>query len=98
VNVQVGDQVNSGDILAALELNSLSQNVILAQADLYSAQQALEDLQNYEMQSALALQELEDAQENLEDLLNPDVALAQAQAQVSLLAAQDALGRWRLRV
>jgi len=91
VNVKVGDVVQAGDILAELEQASLSQNVILAQADLYSAQQALEDLQNYELQSAQALQDLENAQQALDDLLNPNVALDMAQAQVSLLDSEEAL-------
>ena len=44
VNVKVGDQVNKGDVLASLLQTSLPQNVILAQTDLVSAQQALTDL------------------------------------------------------
>ena len=44
VNVEVGDQVNKGDILADLLQTSLPQNVILAQTDLVSAQQALTNL------------------------------------------------------
>lgn len=91
VNVQIGDMVQVGNVLAELEQTSLSQNVILAQVDLYTAQQALENLQNYEMQSAQALQDLTNAQEALDELLNPDVALKLAQAQVALLDAQDAL-------
>lgn len=44
VEVAEGDQVKAGDILARLKQNSLPQSVILAQADLASAQQKLEDL------------------------------------------------------
>lgn len=44
VNYKVGDKVNAGDILASLERTSLPQNVINAEADLASAQQALEEL------------------------------------------------------
>ncbi len=91
VNVKVGDVVQAGDLLAELEQTSLSQNVILAQADLYAAQQALEDLQNYELQSAQSLQDLDNAQQALEDLLNPNVALTLAQTEVALLDADEAL-------
>jgi len=44
VNVQVGQMVKAGDVLATLAQNSLPQSVITAQADLQSAQQALDDL------------------------------------------------------
>lgn len=44
VFVQVGDPVKAGDRLAELEQTSLPQNIILAQAELVSAKQALEDL------------------------------------------------------
>jgi HlyD family secretion protein len=44
VNASVGDRVAQGDILAVLEQTSLPQNVILAQADLATAQKSLEDL------------------------------------------------------
>lgn len=41
---EVGDSVKVGDRLASLSKTSLPQNVILAQADLESAQKALDDL------------------------------------------------------
>jgi HlyD family secretion protein len=44
VLVKVGDTVKAGDRLAELEQTSLPQNVILARAELVSAQQALDDL------------------------------------------------------
>jgi len=44
VNVQIGDDVKADDVLASLSKTSLSQNLILAEADLVSAQRALEDL------------------------------------------------------
>lgn len=44
VKVAVGSKVAAGDILANLVQTSLPQSVILAQADLVSAQQSLEDL------------------------------------------------------
>lgn len=44
VNVEVGSLVSQDDILASLGKSSLNQNIILAEADLVSAQKALEDL------------------------------------------------------
>lgn len=44
VFVQVGDKVKAGDRLAELEQTSLPQTIILAQADLVNAKQALQDL------------------------------------------------------
>lgn len=44
VNVKVGDQVKADDSLASLAKTSLPQNVILAEADLVSAQNALDNL------------------------------------------------------
>jgi HlyD family secretion protein len=44
VNAHLGDTVKAGDVLAVLERNSLPKNVVLAEADLVSAQQALDDL------------------------------------------------------
>ncbi|MBT3337401.1 MAG: efflux RND transporter periplasmic adaptor subunit [Anaerolineae bacterium] len=44
VSVAVGDRVGKGLTLASLESTSLSQGVILAQADLVSAEKSLDDL------------------------------------------------------
>ncbi len=44
ISVKVGDSVVADQKLATLEQTSLPQSVILAQADLFSAQQALDDL------------------------------------------------------
>ncbi len=44
VLAKVGDTVQAGQKLATLEQTSLPQSVILAQADLFSAQQSLDDL------------------------------------------------------
>lgn len=44
VNVSVGDLVAAETILASLSPTSVSQNIILAEADLLNAQKALEDL------------------------------------------------------
>lgn len=62
VLVELGDRVAEGEVLARLEQTSLPQNVILAQADLVNAQEALEDL--YESYEDLALAQ---AQKTLAD-------------------------------
>jgi HlyD family secretion protein len=62
VEVELGDRVAEGKVMAILEQTSLPQNVILAQADLVSAEQDLEDL--FEAHEDLALAE---AQKTLAD-------------------------------
>lgn len=44
VNVAIGDQVEGGAVLASLAPTSLTQNIILAQADLVTAERSLENL------------------------------------------------------
>ncbi len=44
VNVEVGSRVSRDGVLASLDKASLSQNIILAEADFVNAQKALEDL------------------------------------------------------
>lgn len=86
VNVAAGDQVQVGDVLATLEKTSLSQAVILAQADLVNAEKALNDLRTSQIQQAQALKTVEDAKQTLEDANNPE--LLQARALEALAAAQ----------
>jgi len=67
VKVQVGDLVKQDDILANLEKASLPQNVIIAEADLVSAQKALDDLQSSDTsraQALIALKKAQDAYDN----------------------------------
>lgn len=100
VAVAVGDRVESDQTLASLKNTSLSQNVILAQAELVSAQQALEDVLNAAVPRAQALQALEDARQALEDF-EVNFGLQQAQAEVELARARDQLEdaeyRWRVQ-
>lgn len=63
VQVQVGDTVKAGDVLASLAKTSLPQSIILAEADLVSAQKALEDLMSSNTAQAEAVIALRDAQE-----------------------------------
>lgn len=89
VNVRSGDRVTAGEVLANLEQNSLPQSVILARADLISAQRDLDGLLNSQTQRAEALKAVEDAQRALEDARNNDSA--QAQASETVAQAQKAV-------
>jgi HlyD family secretion protein len=68
VNVELGDDVQAGDVLAELSASSLPQTVILARADLVAAQDALEDLHDSfgPLALALAQQQLADARDAVE--------------------------------
>ena len=73
VNVQIGDQVQAGDVLASLSKTSLPQNIILAEAELVSAQQALEELLDSDTaraQAWITLRAAEDAYEKAYDYRN----------------------------
>lgn len=70
VNVQVGDLVKKNDVLASLAQDSLPQSVILAQADLVSAQKAYDDLLNSDTDRANAWIALRDAQDAYDKALN----------------------------
>lgn len=96
VHAFVGDQVESGEILSELEQTSLSQNVILAQADLVNAEQQLDNLLNSQTQSAQALKAVEDAEQALEDAHNPE--LAQARALQAIADAEKAMEDAQRRV
>jgi HlyD family secretion protein len=55
VSAKIGGQVTAGDILASLSQTSLSQSVVLAQADLVTAQRNLDSVIHSATQSAQAL-------------------------------------------
>lgn len=64
VNVKVGDNVPAGFVMAFLSKSSLPQSIILAEADLASAQKTLDDLLNSDTaraQSAIALRDAQAA-------------------------------------
>jgi len=89
VMVEIGEQVVADQELAKIEQTSLPQNVILAQADLVSAEKALEDLLNSQLQQAQAQQAVESVQQALDDLLNPE--LQQALALQAIADAEQAV-------
>ena len=66
VAVKVGDQVKKGDVLMTLDPATVSQNVILAQADLINAQKTLDELLHpSELSIANAQKAVVDAQDAL---------------------------------
>jgi HlyD family secretion protein len=67
LNVDTGDLVKAGQVLAELDPKSLSQAVILAQADLVTAKRNLSDLQDSDLARAKALQALVAAQTEMDD-------------------------------
>jgi HlyD family secretion protein len=69
VNAGVGDAVKADEELARLANGSLPQTVILAEADLASAQKTLDDLQNSNTPEAEAVVALREAQEAYEKAL-----------------------------
>jgi HlyD family secretion protein len=96
VLVEVGDHVKAGDKLADLRQTSLPQNVILAQADLVSAQKALNDLYtNAEDAKIQALQSIannaqavRDAQYQLDNYTVPT-----EQTKLGIMEAVDIMGQ-----
>lgn len=63
IPVAVGDVVTIGQVLASLDQSSVSQSIILAQADLLIAEQALDDLLNDHTVAAQSLLTLYSAQQ-----------------------------------
>ena len=70
VSAQLGDKVKANDQLAALAQASLPQNVILAKADLVTAQQSLDDLLSSDTDRANAAIALRDAQDAYNDAVD----------------------------
>jgi HlyD family secretion protein len=66
VNAGLGDTVRENDSLASLQKSSLPQNIILAEADLVSAEKALDDLLKSNTEAARAAIAVRDAEETLE--------------------------------
>lgn len=101
VNVVIGQEVTQDEILATLEQTSLSQNIILAESDLVSAQKNLDNVLKSNLSLAIAEQDLanarqavEDAQENLTKLdyrRATDNLIQQTQANIDLAKKQVTL-------
>lgn len=67
IAVKVGDQVQTGQLLAQLKASSLSQSIILAEADLVNARRTLENLKNSDLSRAQAQLALVEAQKAYDD-------------------------------
>ncbi|HEY3312164.1 MAG TPA: efflux RND transporter periplasmic adaptor subunit [Anaerolineales bacterium] len=67
VNGKIGDAVKADDVLATLLQTSMSQGVILAEADLVSANKSLEDLLASRTSLATAEQSLANARQAVQD-------------------------------
>ncbi len=67
VNAKIGDRISANDVLATLGQTSLSQGIILAEADLVNAQKSLDDLLESDTSKAQAEQAVADAQKAVED-------------------------------
>jgi HlyD family secretion protein len=70
-----GDSVKAGDILASLQKTSLSPSIILAEADLVTAEKALENLRESDLAAAKAQLAVVNAQEKYDDKLQKRKAL-----------------------
>ncbi len=92
--VNVGDEVQAGDVLARLQTNhteaSIASSLTSAQLSVLEAQQSLDSIYaDWEMQAAQALLAAEEAEQTLEALLDPN--LQQAEALQAIVEAQDTL-------
>jgi len=77
VNVSVGDAVAAETVLASLSPTSVSQNIILAEADLVNAQKALDELvasDTVRAQAWIALRQSQDDYEKARDLYDAYVS------------------------
>lgn len=70
VNAKVGDNIAADFVMAFLEKGSLPQSIIMAEADLASAQKELDDLMSSDTARAEAVIALRDAQEVYDRALN----------------------------
>lgn len=95
VNVQVGDFVKEGDILAELQPSSTSASIVAAQADLVNAQKKLDDLLESGTDLAQAAIDLKDAQEAYDDAvyylryLNNDTKIPQTLYTAELIQTRN---------
>ncbi len=96
VEVGIGDHVAADQVLANLKLNSLPQNVILAQVDLQDAQNAL-DLDLAEKAKALAEAQdaVDQADRDLYNLTHPGKQVDIDQAFANMVLAKDKLDNAR---
>ena len=92
--VKVGDQVQTGDVIARLETTQSEDEIALALAEaklnVLTSQQALDDIyDSIQVDTAQALLDVEAAQDALDDLQNGD--LREAQALQAVAEAEEAV-------
>ena len=92
--VQIGEEVQAGQLLARLQTGNSEESIAASIADaelnVFKAQQALDAInENAELETAIALKVVEDAQAALDDLMNSE--LLRAQAWEAVAEAEDAL-------
>lgn len=102
INVETGQLVQAGDVLGSLSQSSLPQSIILAEADLVSAQRALQNLQESGLARAQAQLALAQAEDELTNARNrrtskdysraSDLTLEEARTRLSL--AEDEVARY----
>jgi HlyD family secretion protein len=85
VNVKVGQKVKEGEVLAALQADSVATDMITAQATLATAIRDLEDLENSKVSQAQAQQAVLDTREAVETAQNNLDALAYPRASEVLI-------------
>ena len=90
VTIKAGDTVAADQVLAELDTNTLTSDMIQAKQDLIDAKQTLDDLLNSKTTEAKALQAVEDAQKAL-DSLKVTAANESSAAQLALAEAQATL-------
>ena len=90
ITLKEGDSIEADQVLAALDPNTLSTEMINAKQDLIDAKQNLDDLLNSKTLQAKALQAVEDAQEALNSL-QQTAAEASSQAQLAVATAEETL-------
>jgi multidrug efflux pump subunit AcrA (membrane-fusion protein) len=92
--VNVGEQVQAGQVLARLQTNKTEEEILLSIADaelnVLTAQQAFDDINSSsQMDAAEALLAVEEAEQALEDLQNTELRVAQVLLAVA--EAEDAV-------
>lgn len=94
VLVELGEEVEPGQILASLAENSLPSHLIQSKANLIEAQENLEILLETQSQRAQALKVIEGAERALENALNPE--MEQAEALVAVAQAREVVDQAEL--
>jgi HlyD family secretion protein len=90
VQAKIGDAVKADSVLASLVQTSMSQNIILAEADLISAKKSLADLMASNTNLAQAQQKLAKAKQDVEDAQKKVDSVTYARASDNLVMQTQA--------